>query len=110
MNPGCALPDHRLAGGRRLAPKYPRKGDNNNRPAHAPSRMTDRVYRFAEFELHLAAGELRTGDSCVRLQEKPLRLLTVLLDHPQSIVTREQLRERMWDSRTVVDYEQGRGG
>jgi TolB-like protein/DNA-binding winged helix-turn-helix (wHTH) protein/Flp pilus assembly protein TadD len=69
--------------------------------------MTDRVYRFAEFELHLAAGELRTGDAVVRLQEKPLRLLTVLLDHPQSIVTREQLRERMWDSRTVVDYEQG---
>lgn len=68
---------------------------------------SDRVYRFADYELHLAAGELRRGASVVRLQEKPLRLLTALLDHPQSIVTREQLRERMWDSRTVVDFEQG---
>jgi TolB-like protein/DNA-binding winged helix-turn-helix (wHTH) protein/Tfp pilus assembly protein PilF len=69
--------------------------------------MNDRIYRFAEFELLSAEGELRTGDSCVRLQEKPLRLLTVLLDNAQRLVTREQLRERMWDSDTFVDYELG---
>jgi TolB-like protein/DNA-binding winged helix-turn-helix (wHTH) protein/Tfp pilus assembly protein PilF len=69
--------------------------------------MRDQVYRFAEFELNAAAGELRSGDSVIRLQEKPLRLLTALLDHPQRLVTREQLRQRMWDSKTVVDYEQG---
>ena len=69
--------------------------------------MRDPVYKFAQFELNLAAGELRTGDSVVRLQEKPLRLLTALLDQPQRLVTREQLRQRMWDTKTVVDYEQG---
>lgn len=69
--------------------------------------MNDRIYRFAEFELLSAEGQLRTGDSCVRLQEKPLRLLTVLLDNAQRLVTREQLRERMWDSDTFVDYELG---
>lgn len=69
--------------------------------------MNDRIYRFADFELRTAEGELRTGDTSIKLQEKPLLLLTVLLDHPQSLVTREQLRERMWASDTFVDYEQG---
>src|SRR5271168_4500553 len=69
--------------------------------------MKDRIYRFAKFELNFAEGELRAGNSIVRLQGKPLHLLTALLDHPQRLVTREELRDRMWDSRTIVDYEQG---
>src|SRR5277367_4738211 len=69
--------------------------------------MQNRVYRFAEFELNLPDGDLRTFNSTVRLQEKPLLLLTELLDHPQQLVTRQQLRDRMWDHRTIVDYEQG---
>jgi TolB-like protein/DNA-binding winged helix-turn-helix (wHTH) protein/Tfp pilus assembly protein PilF len=69
--------------------------------------VSERIYRFAEFELRSAEGELRAGDSSVRLQEKPLRLLMVLLENPQRLVTREQLRERMWDSDTFVDYELG---
>jgi len=68
--------------------------------------MENRTYNFAEFRLSVADGLLRSGNASVRLQDKPLRLLTALLDHPQELVTREQLRERMWDSRTVVDYEQ----
>jgi TolB-like protein/DNA-binding winged helix-turn-helix (wHTH) protein/Tfp pilus assembly protein PilF len=67
----------------------------------------NRKYRFDEFELLSSEGELRTKDSCVRLQEKPLRLLMVLVENPQRVVTRDQLRERMWDSATFVDYEQG---
>lgn len=69
--------------------------------------MTGRIYRFTEFELIPAEGELRTASTCVRLQDKPLLLLIALLDHPQTLVTREQLRERMWNSDTFVDYEQG---
>jgi len=69
--------------------------------------MKDPVYRFAEFELDSAAGELRKGTTSIRLQDKPMRLLVVLLENPQRIVTREQLRERMWDSRTVIEFEQG---
>jgi TolB-like protein/DNA-binding winged helix-turn-helix (wHTH) protein/tetratricopeptide (TPR) repeat protein len=69
--------------------------------------MQDRTYRFAQFELNFAEGELRGPNSRVRLQDKPLLLLSALLDQPQRLVTREQLRERMWDRRTVVDYEQG---
>lgn len=69
--------------------------------------MQDGVFRFAEFELNAADGELRSSSSIRRLQEKPLLLLTVLLEHPQCVVTREQLRERMWGNDTFVDYEQG---
>jgi DNA-binding winged helix-turn-helix (wHTH) protein len=69
--------------------------------------MDVEIYMFAEFELDLAESELRNGESSVALQEKPLRLLCALLDHPQRLVTREQLRDRMWDSRTVVNFEQG---
>src|SRR5580658_4966034 len=69
--------------------------------------MKNRIYRFAQFELNLSEGELRSGGSIVLIQEKPLLLLTALLDNPQRLVTREQLRDRMWDTRTVVNYEQG---
>jgi TolB-like protein/DNA-binding winged helix-turn-helix (wHTH) protein/Tfp pilus assembly protein PilF len=71
------------------------------------SNMKNRIYRFAQFELNLAESKLRSGDSIVLIQEKPLLLLSALLDNPQRLVTREQLRDRMWDSRTVVNYEQG---
>jgi len=76
-------------------------------PRESVKVMPDRIYKFAEFELSLADGCLRSNAASVRLQEKPLQLLTTLLDHPQRLVTRQQLRERMWDSRTVVDYEPG---
>jgi len=66
-----------------------------------------KIYRFAGFELRPAESELSTAESRLRLQEKPLLLLTALLDNPQTLVTRDQLRERMWDSDTYVDYEQG---
>src|SRR5580698_3896057 len=69
--------------------------------------MQYRTYQFAEFRLSLADGCLRSGTVSVRLQDKPLQLLATLLDNPQRLVTRQQLRERMWDSRTVVGYEQG---
>src|SRR5215472_2170266 len=69
--------------------------------------MGDRVYKFGKFELLASVGELRSQGACIRLQEKPLQLLTVLLENPQRLVTRAQLRERMWDSDTFVDYELG---
>lgn len=69
--------------------------------------MSDRIYKFAEFELNVAQGELRTADSVVRLQPKPLLLLISLLESPQRVVSRHQLRETLWGSATFVDYEQG---
>ena len=69
--------------------------------------MRDRIYRFGEFELNVAEGELRTRSSVVRLQQKPLLLLISLLESPQRVVSRDQLRQTLWGSSTFVDHEQG---
>lgn len=69
--------------------------------------MGGRVYKFDKFELFADESELRTGDSCIRLQEKPLQLLMALVEKPQQVVSRGELRERLWDSDTFVDYELG---
>src|SRR5262245_58972537 len=66
-----------------------------------------RTYRFGDFELSECEPELRTGKGRIPLQEKPRLLLLTLLENPQRIVTRDQLRQRMWESDIFVDYEQG---
>ncbi len=69
--------------------------------------MKGQLYQFGEFTLDPLTGELRSGDTCTTLQQKPLLLLLTLLEHPQQVVSREQLRERMWNNRTVVEFDQG---
>ena len=66
-----------------------------------------RRVRFAGFELDLKAGELRGGGETVRLPEKPLRVLLILVDHGGELVTREEIRKRLWPNDTVVDFEHG---
>ena len=61
--------------------------------------------RFGPFELDLATGELRKSGARVRLQDQPLRILQALLETPGEMVTREQLRDRLWPSDTFVDFE-----
>ena len=63
------------------------------------------VVRFANFEVDLRAGELRKDGSKVRLQEQPFLLLTVLLESAGEVVTREELRERLWSANTFVDFD-----
>ena len=67
----------------------------------------DRVVRFGEFELDPDAGELRRNGTRVSLPEQPFRLLTVLLERPGTIATRDELRQRLWDADTFVDFEHG---
>jgi TolB-like protein len=61
--------------------------------------------RFGPFELDLRAGELRREGSKVRLQEQPLQILAMLLERPGQVVTREELRNRLWPSDTFVDFD-----
>jgi|SRR5271165_561333 len=63
------------------------------------------VVRFAKFEVDLRAGELRKEGSKVRLQEQPFLLLTVLLESAGEVVTREELRKRLWSEDTFVDFD-----
>jgi DNA-binding winged helix-turn-helix (wHTH) protein/TolB-like protein len=69
-----------------------------------PSTLPPRV-RFANFEVNLRAGELRREGSKVRLQEQPFSLLTVLLESAGEVVTREELRKRLWSEDTFVDFD-----
>jgi DNA-binding winged helix-turn-helix (wHTH) protein/TolB-like protein len=69
-----------------------------------PSTLPQLV-RFADFEVDLRAGQLRKQGRKVRLQEQPFRLLTVLLESAGEVVTREELRGRLWPADTFVDFD-----
>jgi len=60
---------------------------------------------FAHFELDRRAGELRKKGVKVRLQEQPFRVLALLLEKPGEVVTREELRSRLWPADTFVDFD-----
>ncbi len=64
------------------------------------------LFRFGTFEADPGTGELRRGGRPVGLQEQPFRLLLALLERPGDIVTRAELRERLWGE-THVDFEEG---
>jgi TolB-like protein/Tfp pilus assembly protein PilF len=61
--------------------------------------------RFGSFELDPCAGELRKQGVKIKLQEQPFQILAMLLEHPGEVVTREQLRTRLWPSDTFVDFD-----
>ena len=63
------------------------------------------VTRFGVFELDGAAQELRKNGARVKLQEQPFQLLSALLERPGQIVTREELRGKLWPADTFVDFD-----
>jgi Tol biopolymer transport system component/DNA-binding winged helix-turn-helix (wHTH) protein len=65
-----------------------------------------KVVRFDVFEVDLSTGQLTKRNRRVKVQDLPFRLLVALLERPGGIVTREQLRERLWGE-TVVDFDDG---
>jgi TolB-like protein/DNA-binding winged helix-turn-helix (wHTH) protein/Flp pilus assembly protein TadD len=62
---------------------------------------------FGVFELDLRAGELRKHGMRVRLQEQPFQVLTMLLERPGEVVTREELQKKLWSADTFVDFDHG---
>jgi len=62
-------------------------------------------FRFGLFEVHPDSGELRRSGHRLRLQEQPFQVLLALLERPGEIVTREDLRQRLWSSDTFVDFD-----
>jgi DNA-binding winged helix-turn-helix (wHTH) protein len=65
----------------------------------------NRIARFGIFELDLNTGELRKGGVKLRLQGQPVQVLTLLLERAGDVVTREELREKLWASDTFVDFD-----
>src|SRR5580765_3618856 len=64
-----------------------------------------RMVRFGDFEVDLHAGELRKSGSLVKLQEQPFKVLQILLEHHGDLVTREELRSRIWPDRSFGDFD-----
>src|SRR5262250_54919 len=64
-----------------------------------------RTRRFSVFELDLRAGELRRNGLKVKLQEQPFQVLALLLEKPGEVVTRDDLRQRLWPGDTFVDFD-----
>jgi DNA-binding winged helix-turn-helix (wHTH) protein/Tol biopolymer transport system component len=64
-----------------------------------------RTVRFAEFEADLHSGEVRKSGSRVKLQEQPFKVLQVLLERPGELVTREELRSRIWPEESFGDFD-----
>jgi len=73
--------------------------------AASPSKLG--AIRFGVYEVDLRAGELHKHGVKVKLQEQPFQVLQILLEHPGEIVTREDLRQRIWPSDTFVDFDGG---
>ena len=68
--------------------------------------LASRRVRFGVFEANLQTGELSKQGRRLRLQEQPFQLLALLLERPGALVTREQLRSRLWPQ-TTVDFDHG---
>jgi cholera toxin transcriptional activator len=64
-----------------------------------------RIVRFGVFEADLAAGELRKSGRRIRLQEQPFQILALLLERPGEVVTREEVRQKLWAADTFVDFD-----
>ena len=63
------------------------------------------VLRLGVFQVNLAARELRKHGVRTRLPGQPFNILSLLLEKPGEVVTREQMRERLWTPDTFVDFE-----
>jgi TolB-like protein/DNA-binding winged helix-turn-helix (wHTH) protein/Tfp pilus assembly protein PilF len=63
--------------------------------------------RFAGFELNLKTGELRQDGVAIRLQPQPTLILTLLVSRPGSLVTREEIQQRVWGTETFIDFDTG---
>jgi Tol biopolymer transport system component/DNA-binding winged helix-turn-helix (wHTH) protein len=65
------------------------------------------VSRFGNFEVDLRSRELTRAGARVRLQDQPFQLLVVLLERPGEVITREELRQRLWPTDTFVQFDDG---
>src|SRR5437660_10303935 len=66
-----------------------------------------RIARFGIFEVALNALELRKHGLRLKLPEQPFQILVMLLEKPGEIVTRDEFRNRLWQSDTFVDFDHG---
>jgi cholera toxin transcriptional activator len=69
--------------------------------------QTARRYRFGAFEVDTGTGELRRQGIRIKLNAQPFQVLSLLLDRPGELLTRDQISRELWPGGTFVDYEHG---
>jgi Tol biopolymer transport system component/DNA-binding winged helix-turn-helix (wHTH) protein len=74
---------------------------------HAP--ILSGKLKFGIFEVDPASGDLRRSGIRIKLQTQPFKLLTILLSQPGKVVSRDELRQQIWGSQTVVDFDHSLG-
>jgi len=73
--------------------------------ASLPTNSLPEVVRFGVYELDPRAGELRRGGVKIKIQEQPYQVLALLLERPGEVVSREELKRRLWPADTFVDFD-----
>src|SRR3989449_4300353 len=66
---------------------------------------SDRAAHFGRYKVDFNVGELVKQGRRIRLQDQPLHILAMLLEHPGEMVTRGELRQRLWSGDTFVDFD-----
>jgi TolB-like protein/DNA-binding winged helix-turn-helix (wHTH) protein/Tfp pilus assembly protein PilF len=64
------------------------------------------LVRFGMYEISLSSGELRKAGMRIKVQQQPIKVLEMLLEHPGEVVTREELRNRVWPNDSFGDFDQ----
>src|ERR1700732_4698353 len=67
--------------------------------------LARRLYRFGLFSADAESGKLLREGVRVKLQDQPFRVLCLLLEHADQVVTREELRQSLWSSDTYVEFD-----
>src|SRR5579862_7679914 len=70
-----------------------------------PLRPTS-VVRFGTYEVSLQSGEVRKSGLRIKVQQQPMKLLEILLERPGEVVSREELRGRVWTNENFGDFDQ----
>src|SRR5437867_8652251 len=88
----------------------PRRGAKARRPGAMLSIVSmgtpvARLLRFGMFEVDPRSGELLRQGSRIKLQNQPFQVLTLLLESPGEVVTREEFRRRLWPGNTYGDFD-----
>jgi len=83
------------------------KAPADNEGTTVAGNQAKEIIGFGVFQVDLRAGELRRNGSKVRLQDQPFQVLALLLEKPGQVVTREELRARLWPADTFVDFDHG---
>src|SRR5271156_321410 len=70
-----------------------------------PQERKNPVLRFGVFEANILARELRKHGTLIRLRGQPFQILAMLLEKPGEVVTRDEMRQKLWPADTFVDFE-----